>query len=187
MTVLGGQKVNRTGRSTGALKTNRRLKIGAQFVPHTVKMIESSAWQVLSLSARRVLDRIEIEHLHHGAKENGRLPVTFDDFVRYGIHRHAIAPAIRECRALGFLEITQRGRAGNAEFRSPNLFRLTYMPFMAREPATNEWQRIETIKAAEVLAGAARVPVRRSRRQNPSDGFCQISVTETVIETGNSQ
>src|SRR5262249_30554583 len=110
MTELGSRKVDRTGRSTGAYKVHKRFKIGANFVPHPVHMIESAAWRTLSLSARRVLDRIEIEHLHHGLTENSRLPVTFDDFVRYGIERHGIAAAIRECEALGFIEITQRGR-----------------------------------------------------------------------------
>jgi hypothetical protein len=46
-------------------------------------MIKSPAWSVLSLSARRVLDRIEIEHADHGGNDNGRLPVTYDDFERY--------------------------------------------------------------------------------------------------------
>jgi hypothetical protein len=83
--------------------------------------MESPAFRVLSLSARRVLDRVEIEHAHHGGKDNGALPVTFDDFQRYGIHRHAVAPAIREVVALGFLEITQQGRAGNAAWRKLDL------------------------------------------------------------------
>ena len=98
----------------------RRTTIGGQFVAHLIEMLESPAFRVLSLSARRVLDRVEIEHAHHGGADNGRLPVTYDDFQRYGIDRHAIGPAIREACALGFLEVTERGRAGNAEFRSPS-------------------------------------------------------------------
>jgi hypothetical protein len=157
MTKLGSRKVDRTGRSTGPYKVYKRLKIGANFVPHIVDMVESPAWRTMSLSARRVLDRIEIEHLHHGLAENGRLPVTFDDFVSYGIERHGIAAAIRECEALGFIEITQRGRAGNADFRRPNVFRLTYLPtYRTGENATNEWSRIETREAAEMLARNAR-------------------------------
>src|SRR5262249_26631794 len=35
----------------------------------------------------------------------------------YGIDRHAIGPAIRELVALGFVEITEHGRAGNADWR----------------------------------------------------------------------
>jgi hypothetical protein len=166
MTMAGGRKVNKKGRSTGQLKTNKRLKIGAQFVPHTVDMVESPAWRTLSLSARRVLDRIEIEHMHHGAAENGRLPVTFDDFEKYGIERHAIAPAIRECEALGFIEVTQRGRAGNADFRQPNVFRLTYInKYQAGEAATNEWRRVETTEEAELLAKIARTPPVKTKSQ----------------------
>jgi len=36
---------------------------------------------------------------------NGRLPVTFGNFKKYCIDRQSIAPAIRECEALGFVEI----------------------------------------------------------------------------------
>jgi len=133
----------------------RRNSIDGQFAAHTIEMLKSPAWSVLSLSARRVLDRIEIEHADHGGYDNGRLPVTYDDFERYGIHRHSIAAAIRETVALGFTEITERGRAGNAEFRSPHKFRLTYFP-VRRAPPTNEWQRIKTVEEAQALATAAR-------------------------------
>jgi hypothetical protein len=166
--MLGSRKVNKKGRSTGQLKTIKRLKIGAQFVPHTIDILESPAWQVLSQSARRLLDRIEVEHMQHGGAENGRLPVTFDDFERYGIHRHSIAPAIRECEVLGFIEITRRGRAGNAEFRTPHHFRLTYLPSMAREPATNEWRKIETLEEAKIKSRYARN--NEPKKQHPSGG-----------------
>ena len=107
---------------------NRRVsRIEGQFIPRPVDMIRSPAFGVLSLSAHRVLARIEIEHADHGGRENGKLPVTFDDFERFGIDRHAIGPAIRECVALGFLEVVERGRAGNAEFRKASVYRLTYL------------------------------------------------------------
>jgi hypothetical protein len=170
MTMLGSRKVNKKGRSTGQLNTNRRTKIHGQFAPRTIEMLESPAFRVLSLSARRVLDRVEIEFSHHGGQDNGKLPVTFDDFARYGINRQQIAPAIRECEALGFLQVTERGRAGNAEFRTPNLFRLTYRP-TGGAAETNEWRRIETPERAEQLAGAARQAKRpQPKKQNPSAG-----------------
>jgi hypothetical protein len=56
----------------------RRNSIDGQFAAHTIEMIKSPAWSVLSLSARRVLDRIEIEHADHGGYDNGKLPVTYD-------------------------------------------------------------------------------------------------------------
>ena len=38
------------------------------------------------------------------------------------------APALRELERLGFIEVTECGRAGNAENRKPNRFRITYCP-----------------------------------------------------------
>jgi hypothetical protein len=128
-------------------RSGRRNRISGQFAARTIEMIKSPAWRALGLSARRVLDRIEIELADHGGTDNGKLPVTYDDFVRYGIHRHAIAPGIRELVALGFVEVTEQGRAGNADFRSPNKFRLTYKP-VNRSPETNEWKRISTDEMA---------------------------------------
>ena len=101
----------------------RRNRIAGQFSARTIEMMEAPSWSVLSLAARLVLDRIEIEQAHHGGNDNGRLPVTFDQFVEFGVHRHSIGPALRELCALGYIEITERGRAGNGEWRRPNLFR----------------------------------------------------------------
>lgn len=105
-------------------------------------MQESPAYRVLSQSGHRVLDRLEIEIGRHGGNDNGKLPTTFDQFEGYGIHRHAIAPAVREVVALGFVEITQEGRAGNAEWRRPNFFRLTYRHTEKTEP-TDDWRKIK--------------------------------------------
>jgi hypothetical protein len=133
----------------------RRTKIDGQFAAREIKMLESSAFRVLSLSARRALDRLEIELAHHGGMDNGRLPVTYDDFVSYGMDRHAVAPAIRELVALGFAEITVPGRAGNSEWRTPNRFRITYKHTNDAGP-THEWKRIYTAEQAEKRARTAR-------------------------------
>jgi hypothetical protein len=139
--------------------SKRRNAISDQFVPHTLSMLESPAFRVLSRAARMVLDRIEIEHMHHGGVENGNLPVTYDNFVEYGVHRHAISPAIRELEALGFIEITHRGRAGNREFRSPSRYRLTYRNAKgAPGDGTHQWRLIESSEQAEKIARRARTP-----------------------------
>jgi hypothetical protein len=141
---------------------SKRYKILGQFVPHRVALIESPSWCVLSLSARRVLDRIEIEMCHQGgAHENGRLVVTHADFIKHGVHHDAVAPAIREVEALGLAEITERGRGGNAAWRRPNEFRLTYIQTKsanadAYHDPTDEWRRIKTIEEAERKASDAR-------------------------------
>jgi hypothetical protein len=118
----------------------------------------------MSLSALRVLARINIEHAHHGGQDNGRLPVTFRDFSEYGVHWNAIAPAIREVQALGFVRITQHGRAGNAGWRIPNKFALTHLPTKDNPKPTEDWNRIETIAQAEMIAKAARNAVPKKQK-----------------------
>ena len=102
-----------------------------------------------SLAARRILDLLQIEHCRHGGKENGKLVLTYDQMASK-MDRHAIAPAIRELVALGFVEITQQGRGGNAEFRIASKYRLTYLARLPDIP-TNEWRRVATLEDAIVL------------------------------------
>ncbi len=133
---------NAKGRSTGrAIPGRKHFKLVGQFAPRAIDMLRSPAMRVLSLSARRLLDRLEIEHADHGGSENGRLPVTYADLVAFGLDRHAVSPAIRECVALGFVEVTEQGRAGNADSRMPSKFRITYRPTAEAGP-TNEWMRV---------------------------------------------
>ena len=163
----------------------RSPKIGGQFAWRLIVMLESDPYRVLSLSAHRILARLEIELAGHGGKNNGALPCTYDDFERYGVHRKAIPPAIRECVALGFVEVVERGRAGNREFRAPNKYRLTYRHIGRAQP-TDEWRRIKSTAEAEALAVAARKPVESPRRQKQKTrgGKRQISGAETTPENG---
>ena len=118
---------------------SKRRKISGQFVPRRLEMLRSPAFCALSLSGHRILARIEIEHANHGGKDNGKLPVTFADFAEdaASINRtRSRPPSARPC-ALGFIEVTRRGRAGNGEYRTPNLFRLTYLPTTAARRPTN--------------------------------------------------
>lgn len=156
--------------------------IGGQFAPRLIEMLESPAYRVLSLAAHRVMARVEIELARHGGEDNGRLPVTFADLVEYGVHRHAISPAIRELEALGFVKVS-RGKAGNAEFRSPSLFTLTNRP-VGRFNATDDWRAIETAEKAERIAREARqvAPKTSVQKQKTSAGFRHVSVMETGTE-----
>lgn len=144
----------------------RKFSIPGQFAPRLVEMLESPPMRVLSLSGHRLLDRLEIELGHHAGHDNGKLPVTFDQFVEHGIHRQAIPPAIREAVALGFVEITREGRAGNAEYRLPTLYRLTYRPTDLTEP-TDDWRKIATMQEAESIATSAR---NASKKQKSRGG-----------------
>jgi hypothetical protein len=151
--------------------SKRKNKIGGPFVPHLAEMLRSPAYRVLSLSALRVLARIEVEYCTHGGNDNGRLPVTYDQFEAYGIHRHSISPAFREVEILGFMEVTERGSAGNREFRKPNVFRLTYLPVGRAEP-THEWRRFKTMEHAEQAMCAGIWQKSARRRRAIAAGLC---------------
>jgi hypothetical protein len=155
MTAIGSHKHDAKGRSTSRRKTNGAMKIEGQFIARPIEMNQSPAFRAMSLSAHRVLARVEIEHCSHGGVDNGALPVTFQDFEDYGIDRHAIFPAIQECVALGFLQITEAGRSGNGEWRRANKFRITYLPLRGVRPS-HDWRKIETDKEAKRLAATAR-------------------------------
>ena len=133
---------------------HRLNRFDGPFAGRLITMLESPAFRVLTLSGHRVLARIEIELKRHGGDDNGKLPVTYEQFEEYGMDRHSIAPAIRECEALGFLE-AERGQAGNREYREPSTYRLTYQP-VGRARPTHDWQRIQTLEDAEAMARAAR-------------------------------
>jgi hypothetical protein len=145
---------NRDGQVAGASKRH----IVDPFNWRLVEMQKSPAYRVLSLSARKIMDRLEIELAQHGFKpeENGGLPCTYEHFVEYGVERKAIAPAIRELVALGFVEVTRKGSAGNAEHRQATLFLLTYRPSGSDVVTKNGWRRILSLEVAEAVAKAAR-------------------------------
>jgi hypothetical protein len=156
-----------TRRPDGKTLKRKSLRIDGQFAPRCIDMLESPAYRVLSLAAHRLLDRIEIELAHHGGLENGRLPVTYAQFSEYGIDRLGVSAAIRETVALGFVTV-RRGRGGNAEYRQPNLFGLTYRPVQAvrygdATPRTDDWRRIKTIEEALQIAQESRQPKFRNR------------------------
>jgi hypothetical protein len=94
--------------------SRRKQSISGAWSGHLVEMMNSTAWRVLSLSARLILDRLEIEHRSHGGCENGRLIVTHSQFADFGIHHNSIGPALRELEALGFLESQSMVRPGLA-------------------------------------------------------------------------
>jgi hypothetical protein len=136
----------------------RRNRINEQYSARSIEMLESPAYRVLSLAAHRVISRIEIELAHHGGNDNGHLPVPYQDFINYGLHRDGVAPAIREAEALGFIRVTERGRGGNADYHQPNKFFLTFAwgRDSQRNPPTHDWRKIRTLEDAEDIARAAR-------------------------------
>ncbi|MEP5423800.1 MAG: hypothetical protein ABJQ21_25410 [Roseibium sp.] len=148
--MLVSPKLRKTppnGRNSSGFK---KQKIDGPFVAITLEMLESPAWQALGITERRVLDRIELEHLSHGGTQNGKLIVTYDNFVRYGVSRKGISKALHVLEELGFLEVTVWGRGANGEARRASKYRLTAATGNL-EP-TNEWRQIKTKIEAKTRA-----------------------------------
>jgi hypothetical protein len=149
-------------------KFSRRARnsIGECWIAHTKDMRESLAWQLLPDNARRILDRLELEHMRHGAGENGKLPCTYSDFASAGIRRASVSLAIRQCVRLGFLKITNQGGRSISNQRWPSLYLLTYVTGCKSSPApTHDWRSIKTTDdARQALATAA---IERDHRTQP--------------------
>ena len=75
---------------------------GESFGWLTLSMMKSAAYRALSPAARKVLDRIHVEHLEHGGRENGSLKVTHRDLRKAGVQQRRITGAIAEVEALGW-------------------------------------------------------------------------------------
>jgi hypothetical protein len=182
------EQANRLEKGSGPMTMTKKRR-SPQHIQHPIELLRSPAMRVLSRAGHKILMCIESELCRHGGKDNGQLPVTYEAFVEFGIERHLAAKALREVDALGLSRITKRGRAGNAEHRSPNLHLLTYLP-TNDQPATNEWKAIETMDEAREIAKKARQnkPAKRHRRRPIfSGGFSQSPVRKTTTENSDFQ
>ena len=114
------------------------------FIKRRRSLNESAAMAALTLAAHRVLLRLEIELMQHGGKNNGKLIVTYNNFVAFGMHRSTVAPAIRQLVNVGLVEITLRGWRLAANGR-PARYRLTYLDAFGKPP-TDEWKAYTPIQ-----------------------------------------
>jgi hypothetical protein len=176
---------------SGSAGRSKRQGFSGQWSGRLIEMLESTAYRALSGNALRAMSRIEIEIAHHGGNslENGRLVVTHEQFRDYGIPPNSVAPAIRELEALGFIEVTEHGVAGNEAFRRANRFRLTYRPAGTKPgDGSHEWRRFDgmTLEQTSAIAAAAREHKRENyrlkRRESPSTGK-----PSTVVQSGKAE
>jgi hypothetical protein len=164
---------------------HRRYPIDGQFVPYEIEMLRSPAFRELSGAEYQILFCIESELARHGGKDNGNLIVTYDACVAYGVRRNSIAPGIRVVVALGFLERTEQGYGGNAEFRRASKYRLTYRP-TDDAPPTHEWRRIAGDDAAMIAKAARRArPSPAPKNRKPVTKPILKPVTKTPLKPSN--
>jgi hypothetical protein len=119
-------------------------------------MLNSPAWRAMPLCARQVVERIAIEHMQHGGNENGKLPVTYDDFRKYGIRRNTVAYAIAVAVALGWIDVAEQGHRGAAGQRRATRYALTWVDRWDGTPRTNRWNAIKTEEPAKETVARVR-------------------------------
>lgn len=99
----------------------------------------------LSLTARRILDSLEIEHCGRGGRENSRLLCPYRSLGIFGLTSGTrISRAFRELKSAGLIEIIRPGRRSFADLRTPSLYRVTYLPTFANGKwvaPTHEWKK----------------------------------------------
>jgi hypothetical protein len=157
--------------------------LGSSFVAHSKEMRESAAWRYLPDYARRVLDRLELEHMRHGGADNGRLPCTYSDFAAAGIRRASVAEAIRQCVNLGFVVVTEAGGRSISVHRKPSLYGLTYVPGRGKSPTpTNGWKSVKT--EGEALDALARAKTEKRRSTQPAQGAAKIKKLDAPARPG---
>jgi hypothetical protein len=74
-----------------------------QFAKLPRALLTSDAWRALGINARRLIDFLLIEHMRHGAKENGRLLAPRRQLEAFGIGEHFVSRAIEEAERLGLV------------------------------------------------------------------------------------
>lgn len=151
-------------------KKRQAAQLNGPFVMHSLAMRSSRAWAALSDNGRRLLDRIEREHMEHGGADNGELVVTYNDFVTAGLRRQTVSKAIHQAEALGFIKVERRGYMRGQPSMLPNRFLLTYVQGRDRVSvggrkeapiATNDWMKLDCDEAVAIALAAVPKPVAR--------------------------
>lgn len=131
------------GRRTGAPPQ------GECWIWHTLELRRSKAWQGRSIGCVKLIEYLELEHLQHGANDNGSLHAPYSQLVEFGLSRKMINPAILEAEARGLIKVDRGGLKGRT-LSEMNRFTLTYAWTRVQrdgvwhwtEPSDN-WQRFE--------------------------------------------
>ena len=101
---------------------------------------QSDAWRTAPILTRRVIERIAVEHMNHGGTENGRLAVTYTNFVEWGISRRLISKALADAIARGLIYRTERGVRSAGDQRRPSRYGLGWLPGHDASASRNRWR-----------------------------------------------
>jgi hypothetical protein len=129
-------------------------------------MLISPSWQLAPRPLKRMLERLEIEHLRHGGFNNGELFVSYGQFVEAGMSRRSIKPTQQLGADLGLMEVIQNEGAG--DIRAPNAYRLTYVPAKGKKNPSDDWKSITEERArtlVEAFKAADKAAAKISKRE----------------------
>lgn len=132
------------------------------FVPHRLEMLLHPTWQLAPIPLRRMLERLEVEHLRHGGFRNGELFVSFNQFVAASISRRKITAIQDLGEALGLMRVV-RSEDASGDLRAPNAYRLTYLPAKGAQTPTDEWKTIPEARAAALVEQFFDIERQRSK------------------------
>ncbi len=113
---------------------------GRPWVWVSLDLMDSEPWRSLTISARRLLDFLMIEHMQHGGKENGGLLAPRRQLEAFGISSHLVSEAIIEVETLGLVDV-KRGVG-----RRPSTYALTWLPLGDGAEPSNRWRSVATAK-----------------------------------------
>ena len=170
----------KTPEEDGAAMSKKSQGLSTPFVHHSLALLESAAWKAQTPPLRKIIDRLEVEHMRHGGQGNGRLFVSYGQFVAENISCKSIAPAITLGKKLGLIDINKRAVPSGGVIRAPTAYRLTYLPALDKPP-TNEWKSASAhMKALAIISkpskksAGKRVPV--GKRERSKDYYRTVQV-----------
>lgn len=111
----------------------------------TREMLQSPLWGALSISARRIMDALLLEHMAHGGRENGNLGCTYRQLEAYGVTKADIHPGLTELEICGFVRTTRQGfrMSGGGECsRYAITWLVTFLNTPSAAIATNDWRNV---------------------------------------------
>lgn len=111
---------------------------GEPWIWHSLSLTSSPAWRSRPINCARLLDFLEIEHMHHGGNENGSLVAPYCQLVSHGLTRRLIADAIREAERRGLIRVERGGKKGTT-VTELSRYRLTYLWTKTRQNGIWSW------------------------------------------------
>ena len=129
-------------------------------------MMESEAWRALNLPARKLIDRLLIEHMAHAGTQNGNLVVLYDDFAAFGIRRQSVKGAIDLAVSLGFVKVIIEGGR-----KKPSIYALTWLP-TGESPPVNTWKRVSrslSDTTQDIKRGCKSAPSNSAKNERSKD------------------